>query len=103
MVDDKGLWVVTFGSNELYRLEDGKKVDVKTLPKGSLDGIVKDANGHFVIASWEGQEVMRGLAEGPFATVIANAKAPADIGYDTKRKRLLVPRFQDDIVQIVGM
>jgi sugar lactone lactonase YvrE len=38
---DKGLLVVTFGTNEVYRLDDkGVKQDVTKTPAGGLDGIV---------------------------------------------------------------
>jgi hypothetical protein len=94
------VWVVTFGDNELYQLENGKRINVVTLPKGSLDGLVHLDDGSFLVSSWEGKAVYRGPQSGPFTPVLENINAPADIGYDTKRKRLLVPHFMDSMVTI---
>jgi sugar lactone lactonase YvrE len=101
-VEAKGgkLWVVSFGANELYQIDHGKKTNVATLPKGSLDGLVLLDDGTFLVSSWEGKAVYRGPATGPFQTVLDNVTAPADIGYDSKRNRLLVPHFMDSIVTI---
>jgi sugar lactone lactonase YvrE len=101
-VEAKGgkLWVVSFGGNELYQLDHGKKKNVATLPKGSLDGLVLLDDGTFLVSSWDGKAVYRGPAAGPFQTVLDNVNAPADIGYDSKRNRLLVPHFMDSIVTI---
>ena len=101
-VEAKGgkLWVVSFGSNELYQLDHGKKTNVANLPKGSLDGLVLLDDGTFLVSSWEGKAVYRGPAAGPFQTVLDNVNAPADIGYDSKRNRLLVPHFMDNMVTI---
>ena len=94
------LWVVSFGGNELYQIDHGKKTNVATLPKGSLDGLVLLDDGSFLVSSWDGKAVYRGPAAGPFQTVLDNVNAPADIGYDSKRNRLLVPHFMDSIVTI---
>ena len=94
------VWVVTFGADELYQLDNGKKTNVATLPKGSLDGLVHLDDGSFVISSWDGKAIYRGPQSGPFTAVLENINAPADIGYDAKRQRLLVPHFMDSIVTI---
>lgn len=94
-----GVWVVTFGSGELYRLDaKGKKSDAIKLPKGALDGIVPMGDMLF-ISSWEGSTVFKGKAAGPFEPVLTELKAPADIGLDTKRSRILVPRFIEGNVE----
>lgn len=93
-------WVVTFGSGELYSLDEkGKKSDAKKLPKGSLDGIVLLGNGDLLVSSWEASTVYRGKPGGDFTAVIEDVKAPADLGYDRKRGRVLVPLFQSDEVR----
>jgi len=99
VANDK-IWVVTFGSGELYALDaKGKKSDAHKLPKGSLDGIVALPNGDVLVSSWEGSGVYRGKPGGDFKMVIEDVKAPADIGYDTKRSRVLVPMFNDNEVR----
>lgn len=100
-IADGKVWVVTFGSNELYQLDDkGAKTNVVKMPQGSLDGLVHLSDGTFLVSSWDGKAVYRGPAAGPFRPVVENANAPADIGYDTKRHRLLIPHFMDSIVSI---
>ncbi len=94
------LWVVSFGTNELYQLDKGKKTNVTTLPKGSLDGLVHLSDGSFLVSSWDGKAVYRGKPGGVFTAVVENVNAPADIGYDTKRSRLLIPHFMDSIVTV---
>ena len=90
VVDGK-LWVVTFGSDELYRLDDGKKVDVAHLPNRQLDGLVHLADGSFVVSSWYASSVFRGSPGKSFRPVLEAISSPADLGYDTKRHLLLVP------------
>lgn len=98
-VGDK-TWVVTFGSGELYGLDaKGKKTGAQKLPKGSLDGIVVLPGGDFLISSWEANAVYRGRPGGDFTPVIENVKSPADIGWDPKRSRVLVPLFESNEVQ----
>lgn len=93
-------WVVTFGSGELYSLDaKGKKGDAQKLPKGSLDGILALPSGDLLVSSWDANTVYRGKPGGDFTPVIENVKSPADIGYDPKRMRVLVPLFESNEVQ----
>jgi sugar lactone lactonase YvrE len=97
---DKGLLVATGGKNELYRLDDqGARQDVTTLPDGGNDGIVA-AGDKLLVTSWKSSSVYRGTLGGAFEAVVWNVSAPADIGFDTKRSRLLVPRFLDNKVEV---
>jgi hypothetical protein len=96
---DKGVLVVTFGTNELYRLDEkGVKQDVTKLPGGALDGIVQ-VGDKLLISSWQTSTVYRGTLGGSFEVALAELKSPADIGFDSKRKRLLVPRFLENAVE----
>jgi hypothetical protein len=98
-VTDKGVVVVTFGSGEVYRLDDkGKKADVTKPPKGQLDGVLTLGDS-LLVSSWAGSAIYKGKLGGTFDAVLENQKAPADIGYDTKRSRLLIPHFQDNTVE----
>jgi hypothetical protein len=84
---------------EIYRLDDkGKKQDVTKTPKGFLDGIFMNGDAIYV-SSWEAQTVFKGKLGGTFEPAFTNLKAPADIAFDRKRSRLLVPRFQEDMVE----
>jgi hypothetical protein len=93
------LWVVSFRGNELYRLNGAEKSDVRKLPHGQLDGLVHLADGTPVVSSWIGDAIYRGAPDG-FAPYLKAIDAPADIGYDRKRHRLLVPRSTTNEVTI---
>lgn len=95
-----GVWVVTFGSGELYLVDaSGTRSQVQKLPTGALDGIVQLNDGALAISSWEGSSVLRGTPGQTFEVLISDAKSPADIGYDSKRNRVLIPHFQENTAQ----
>ncbi len=100
LVDGDDLWVVSFRSNELYRLSDGTKSDVVTLPAGGLDGIGRAPDGSFLISSWEGQAVYRGSPAGPFEPILENLASPADFGVDAERNLILVPLLEENRLEI---
>ena len=90
-VIDGKLWVVTFGADELYRLDNGKKTDVTTIPNRQLDGLVHLGDGSIVISSWYASSIFRGAPGKTFKPILEGISTPADLGYDTKRHLLLVP------------
>ena len=94
------VWAVTFGAAELFRLDGGSKGNAVTLPAGSLDGLVVTDDGSFLVSSWDAKSVFRGPSGGPFEPVVENVDAPADIGFDAKRGRILVPHFMENRVSI---
>lgn len=96
---DGSVWVVTFGSGEIYQVDaKGKKAPGQKLPKGQLDGIVLLDGGDVLVTSWEGSTVYRGKSGAEWKPAIENVKSPADIGWDSKRKRVLIPIFQGNTV-----
>jgi hypothetical protein len=99
--DDTGIWVVTLGKNELIHLNyKGEFGSVTKLPKGSLDGIVKLGDSSFLITSWEASAIYRGVPGGEFTELVSGVTSPAAIGFDSKRKALLVPIFMGSAVEI---
>jgi sugar lactone lactonase YvrE len=95
----KDVWVNTFGSDELYRLDEtGAKKDVTHLPSGGLDGMTTMGES-ILVSSWKGSAVYKGKPNGKFEPVISGVGGPADITYDSKRNRVLVPRFMDNAVE----
>jgi hypothetical protein len=89
---DGELRVVTFRGNELYVLDDGRKRTLATTPRGQLDGVVHLGDGAALVSSWMGNEIYRVPRRGEATAILAGIAAPADIGYDTRRRHLLVPR-----------
>ena len=96
------VWVVSFGSGELYRVAGGKKLDAIKLPKGGLDGLVI-VNGEAFISSWDAEAVFRGPLAGPFDLQLTKLPAPADLGRDVWRHRLLIPLFNNNEIRIVPL
>jgi sugar lactone lactonase YvrE len=94
------LWVSTYGSGELFRLDAGQRTDVETLPKGALDGIVVLPGGELLVSSWEGEAIYRGKPGGPWTEAITGVAAAADIGFDTKRGRVLIPLVEANAIEI---
>jgi sugar lactone lactonase YvrE len=100
---DKGLIVVSFGVGEVYRLDDkGKKQDVTKTPAGALDGVVALGDS-LLVSSWQASAVFRGKLGGTFDVVLSDQKSPADIGYDTKRGRVIIPHFLDNTVEVYDL
>jgi hypothetical protein len=97
---DGRLRVVTFGGNELYELDGGRRRTVRAFPGEQLDGLVHLADGSPVVTSWEADEIFRAKPRGEVTAVLAAIPSPADIGYDAKRRRLLVPRPLDNQVTL---
>lgn len=85
------LRVVTFRGNALYELDEGRRRDVAKMPGGQLDGVVHLPDGTALVSSWKGNEIYRAPARGDAEAILAGMDAPADLGYDAKRGRLLIP------------
>jgi sugar lactone lactonase YvrE len=97
---DKGLVVVTFASNEVYRLDDkGARQDVTKTPAGGLDGVVPIGDS-LLVTSWQASAIYRGKLGGTFDVALPDQKSPADIGYDTKRGRVIVPHLMENTVEV---
>jgi len=101
LADATGVWVVTLGSNELIHVSyKGELGAVTKLPKGSLDGIVKLADGSLLISSWEASAVYRGLPGGEFKEIISGVPSPAAIGLDSKRRAVVIPNFMGSSLDV---
>jgi hypothetical protein len=56
-----------------------------------------------LVTSWEGSAVYRGKPGGEWKAIAENLKAPADLGYDSKRGWMLVPLFTDNGVHAAAV
>jgi sugar lactone lactonase YvrE len=96
---DGSVWVVTFGSGEIYQVNaKGKKAAAQKLPQGQLDGVVVLDGGDVLVSSWGGKSIYRGKPGAEWKPAVEGIESPADIGWDAKRKRLLVPSFMTNAV-----
>jgi sugar lactone lactonase YvrE len=82
-----------FGDKAVSAWKDGDSTltPVATGP-GGYDGVEVLSDGRILVTSWADSSVQV-IANSAFRKVVANVEAPADIGVDTKRNVLAVPRF----------
>lgn len=96
----EGILVNTMRSNQIYQLDKkGTRQQVTQLPTGGLDGLAAIGDT-LLVTSWEGSALYRGKLGGTFEVALANLKGPADIGIDPRRRRLIVPRFLENAVEV---
>lgn len=101
--DDNGRLVFnTFGSGKIFSVDTtGQQVAMATPPNGGLDGMVKLKDGRFVTSSWGGSAIYVEDKVGKYSVLADSLDAPADLGVDTKRNRLLIPLFKQNKVVIL--
>ncbi len=103
-VTEGGLLVNSFASGELYRVNaDGQLSDVQKIEGGQLDGLVQTNAGDYLMSSWGASALLRGKPGESFSVIADNLKAPADIGYDSKRNQVLIPLFMSNEVKILPL
>jgi len=98
VLPDGTLVVVSFSqTGEVYTLgPGGAKQKVWKLPSGNLDGVEMRPGGALLISSWGASAVFQLERDGTIQTVVSNVPSPADIGYDSKRDRVLIPIFMEN-------
>ena len=103
-VGRRGIMVVTFGTGEVYRLTaEGDRTDVMPPGERQLDGIEMLPDGGFVMSSWGDQCLYVVGGDGTVQRILEGIEAPADLGYDAGRNRVLVPLFNANQVVIHPM
>lgn len=96
-----GVVVVTFMSGEVFRLDTaGTRTSIVEPSQGQFDGVVELADGRLMISSWGSSCVYLLGAEGALDCFVENVEAPADIGVDRGRNRVLIPLFNANEVRI---
>jgi sugar lactone lactonase YvrE len=98
-------FVVTFRSGELYQIGPSNNRDIilsGALDRG-LDGIEFTRDGGFLFSSWGDKAVHRVDAQGHTSRLLENVQTPADIGYDARRNRALVPLLEMNEVRITPL
>jgi hypothetical protein len=99
-VDERGVWVAT-RSGELFLVTSaGSREMVQKLPRATLDGIIKTNDGELLISSWDGKCLYRRKKDGSFTGILDGLSSPADIGYDSKRNRALIPLLTSHMLVI---
>ena len=95
-------FVVTFGSGEIYQVgpDNNRKIVLPGAVDRALDGLVFTRDGGYLFSSWGDKAVHRVDSAGTTSRVLENVEAPAGIGYDARRDRVLVPLFTTNEVRI---
>lgn len=83
------------GNDLYYRAPTGQLMGRRTLPTGRFDGIVALAEDELLVASQDGHVVYR-VPTTPDAPVVVakDLDVPAAIGFDTKRRKLVIPQIR---------
>lgn len=90
-------------ADTLYRIApDGKRRETASVPQGQLDGLLQLPDGSLVVTSWQGDAVYR-VRDGKAELIADGIRAPAQIGYDAKRGRLLVPSPREHRVHVYAL
>ncbi len=96
--DEQKLAVVTRGGDSFYILNQQGDVErTVKLPGQMLDGIINPAKDVFVITSWGASSIYR-LSGGRVTDQMKLPIPAANLGYDAKRKKLLLPLLLKDQV-----
>ncbi len=103
LADAHGVIVVNWTRGEIYRLaRDGVRAPIVKLPKAQGDGLIRTGDGSLFATSWEGSCVFQSRG----AEIVAafdSLDAPADVGYDAERGRLLVPLFNKGELHVLPL
>jgi sugar lactone lactonase YvrE len=95
LADRRGLYVATFGSGELFRVTpEGERLQLLFPSEMGLDGIVSLEERGFLFSSWGDSTVYWIHSDGTVSPLVEKVEAPADIGYDAVRNRVLIPLFR---------
>ncbi len=95
IADGKELTVVTFVSGELFRIDaQGKRHGLPKPPKGGLDGLLKLDDSRLIMSSWAGSALYVLNKDNTYSILADSLDAPADLGFDPKRQRILIPLFK---------
>lgn len=115
--DGSGLWLVNIGGDLVHLLaQDGSAAPARAsatdgssggerypLGLGSLRGLTRVPDGTFLVSGWRGDGIWRGSPGDVFESVIDGLEGPADLGYDTRRQRLLIPLFDGHALAVFDL
>lgn len=106
LVAYKGQVIVAATSGQVYSLDAKGEKALLGKPAGGLDGLVLTPGGRLIVSSWEASTVFiaaataAGAEPAPFEPLITDLTSPADLGYDLKRRQLIVPLFRENALYI---
>lgn len=102
-VGSRGIFVTTAEGTLMRLTPNGDRTDMISTPGNSYEGVVFLADGGFAYASSTDGSVRRVTPDGQVSVVAEGLGAPADLGYDPSRNRLLVPIPSENRVVFVDL
>ena len=97
-------WMVTMFSGQLRTMDkDGDVKTIMTLPFNRLDGLIKTNDGRLITSSWKAKGIYEITANYKLKNIASDLTSPADLGYDSKRNKILVPLFLKDEVMTLSL
>lgn len=97
-------WMVTMFSGQLRTMDkDGDVKTIMTLPFNRLDGLIKTNDGRLITSSWKAEGIYEITADYKLNGIASDLTSPADLGYDSKRNKLLVPLFLKDEIMTLSL
>ena len=92
--------IVPFGGNSLLAWTPGSRTHTALASgPGQYDGVEVLPNGNMLVSSWADSTVYVVHGGTHMMPAIRNVSAPADIGVDSKRNIVAIPRFMDGKVE----
>ena len=90
---EKGAYLVTFDTGAWLQVDKkGRITELLRTEKGALDGLVRLPSGKWLCSSWGGRCLYEFNVQGGVSSVPSlEVDQPADIGFDHKRGRVLIP------------
>lgn len=92
---DGRLLVAPMGAASLYELKNGVPVPWVNLTAAGMDGLVQ-VGKDVLVSVWNTQSIFKVTSTGETSVVASNISSPADLGWDSKRNRLLVPVLMEN-------
>jgi hypothetical protein len=97
---NQGFIVVPFGANSLLAWKPSETAVTRLFTgPGQFDGVEITRDGATWVTSWADSSVYR-YEHGQGSSLIKGVPSPADIGYDAKRNRILIPVLTGNRVEI---
>lgn len=103
-VADGVAYVVTFMSGEVFTVDaSATRTPVLQVEGGQFDGVEVLDDGRVLVSNWGTSCVHILDTDGGLTCAMPDLEAPADIGVDRERGRVLVPLFNADEVRILPL
>jgi len=103
-VGEAGVYVVTFMSGQVFQVTgENQRTEVLAVEGAQFDGVEFLDDGRTLLSDWAASCVHVLATDGALTCPYGDLEAPADIGVDRERNRLLVPLFNANQVRIIPL